>query len=324
MSLRPNLDIDVLRTFVTGVELGSFAQAAGRLGRSPAAVSAQLRKLEGQVEQPLFVKSGRKLALTDAGELLLGYARRMLELNDEAVSRVRSSTVEGWVRVGLPHDFSENGLPAALARFARAHERVRIEARAERNSELIKRVAAGQLDLALVWQDERVPKYLEKVAELPLVWVGQPDFVRSKKSVLPLAAFEAPCLFRAAATAALDKVGQPWHLSFTTPSLAGLWAAVESGLGLAVRTPIGVPRHLALLGKAEKLPALPTVSLVFIGAPGAQTPAASLLQDILRETVSGVVAAALATRPPRAGRRGPAAAAVPSARARRLSNRKDT
>lgn len=303
MSFRPNLDIDVLRTFVTGVELGCFAQAAERLGRSPAAVSAQLRKLESQVEQPLFVKSGRKLALTDAGELLLGYAKRMLELNDEAVGRVRGSSIEGWVRVGLPHDFAENGLPAVLARFARAHDKVRIEARAERNSELIKRVADGQLDFALVWQDERVTRYMEKVAELPLVWVGQPGYVRSSKAVLPLAAFEAPCMFRAAATAALDKLGQPWHLSFTTPSLAGLWAAVESGLGLAVRTPIGVPRHLALLGKAEKLPALPTVSLVFIGQPEAQTPAVQRLQQILRETVTGVVEAALATRPLGAKRR---------------------
>lgn len=303
MGWRPNLDIDVLRTFVTGVELGSFAQAADRLGRSPAAVSAQLKKLEGQVDQALFVKSGRKLALTDAGELLLGYARRMLELNDEAVDRVRSSAIEGWVRVGLPQDFAEHGLPAALGRFAKTYDKVRIEARAERNSELIKRVASGQLDLALVWQDERVSHYLEKVAELPLVWIGQPDFVRTPKSVLPLAAFEGPCLFRAAATAALDKIGQPWHLAFTTPSLAGLWAAVESGLGLAVRTPIGVPRHLALLGKAQKLPPLPTVSLVFIGAPDAQTPAASRLQEILRESVAGVVGAALATRPVSARRR---------------------
>jgi DNA-binding transcriptional LysR family regulator len=303
MSFRPNLDIDVLRTFVTGVELGSFAQAAERLGRSPAAASAQLRKLESQVDQVLFEKVGRKLALTDAGELLLGYARRMLELNDEAVARVRSSAIEGWVRVGLPHDFAENGLPAALARFARTHDKVRIEARAERNSELIKRVADGQLDFALVWQDQRVTRYLDKVAELPLVWIGQSGYVRSTKTVLPLAAFEAPCMFRAAATAALDKVGQPWHLSFTTPSLAGLWAAVESGLGLAVRTPIGVPRHLALLGKAEKLPPLPTVSLVFIGSPDAQTPAVQLLQEILRDTVIGVVDSALATRAAKSARR---------------------
>ena len=162
---------------------------------------------------------------------------------------------------GLPHDFRRERFACGAGAFcASTHDKVRIEARAERNSELIKRVSAdGQLDFALVWQDERVTRYLEKVAELPLVWVGQPGLCEVEpRSVLPLAAFDAPCMFRAAATAALDKIGQPWHLSFTTPSLAGLWAAVESGLGLAVRTPIGVPRHLALLGKAEKLPPLPT------------------------------------------------------------------
>jgi len=297
MTFRTNLDIDVLRTFVTGVELGSFARAADRLGRSPAAVSAQLKKLEGQVEQTLFAKAGRKLALTDAGELLLGYAKRMLELNDEAVARTKSSEIEGWVRVGLPHDFAEHGLPAVLGRFAKTHPKVRIEARAERNSELIRRVADGQLDLALVWRDERVTKYLEKVAELPLVWIGHAGYERSKQNTLSLAAFEAPCLFRAAATAALDKIGQPWHLAFTTPSLAGLWAAVEGGLGLAVRTPIGIPKHLSILGKAEKLPALPTVSLVFIGSGEAPSPAVLLLQDLLRETVGNVVDTALSAPP---------------------------
>lgn len=300
MPNHPNLDIDVLRTFVTGVELGSFSQAADRLGRSPAAVSAQLKKLESQLDQALFKKAGRKLALTDAGELLLGYARRLLELNDETVARVRSSVVEGWVRVGLPHDFAENGLPAVLGRFARTHDKVRVEACVERNTDLIRRVAAGQLDLALVWQDERVPHYLEKVAELPLVWIGPAGYAPSAGS-LPFAAFEAPCLFRKAATEALDRIGQPWHLAFTTPSLAGLWAAVEGGLGLAVRTPVGVPRHLKILGAKEKLPPLPTASLVFIGS--GDSPAVQLLQQILRDTIVQVVDTALAAEKRRRSQR---------------------
>lgn len=291
MLLRPNLDIDVLRTFVTGVELGSFAQAAARLARSPAAVSAQLKKLEAQIGHPLLVKAGRKLALTEEGELLLGYARRLLELNDEAVAHVRGNPLSGEVRIGLPHDFAEHGLPAVLARFARVHEKVRIEARAERNGELIRAVKEGRLDLALVWQDERVSRYLEKVADLPLVWVGRHDDRRDPTRTLPLAAFEAPCLFRAAATAALDKIGQTWHPAFTTPSLAGLWAAVESGLGLAVRTPIGIPRHLRVLGKAQKLPPLPSISLVFIGSE-TQSPALQLLQSLLREAVQELASGA--------------------------------
>src|ERR1700722_19005432 len=107
MALRTNLDMDVLRTFVTGFELGSFARAADRLGRSQSAVRTQLGKLEDQVGRPLVQKSGRGLMLTTAGESLLSYARRILDLNDEALDRVRGGAVEGWVRLGLPQDFAE-------------------------------------------------------------------------------------------------------------------------------------------------------------------------------------------------------------------------
>src|ERR1700688_2527074 len=100
MAHRTNLDMDVLRTFVTGFELGSFARAADRLGRSQSAISTQLRKLEEQVGQALVQRSGRGLALTAPGEELLGYAKRILELNDEAVDRLRAADLQGWVRLG--------------------------------------------------------------------------------------------------------------------------------------------------------------------------------------------------------------------------------
>src|SRR6478609_4842573 len=89
-------DLDVLRSFVTGVELGSFAKAADRVGRSTSAVSAQLKKLEEQAGTPIFRKAGRGLALTEAGETMLGYARRLLELNDEAAAAIHDVELEGW------------------------------------------------------------------------------------------------------------------------------------------------------------------------------------------------------------------------------------
>lgn len=107
---RITFDLEVLRTFVTGIELGSFAKAAERLGRSTSAISAQLKKLEEQVGEPVLRKSGRGLALTLAGESLLGYARRLLELNDEAAVAVRGVNLEGWVRIGLQEDFGEHVL----------------------------------------------------------------------------------------------------------------------------------------------------------------------------------------------------------------------
>ncbi|TES62674.1 LysR family transcriptional regulator, partial [Burkholderia cepacia] len=148
---RPNFDVAALRSLVAGVDLGSFAKAADRVARSSSAVSAQIRKLEEQAGTPLFVKSGRGLALTDAGDAMLRYARRMIELNDEAAAAVRGVNLDGWVRVGLQEDFGEAILPDVLGRFARAHPKVRIEARVARNADLLDRLDANQLDLALVW-----------------------------------------------------------------------------------------------------------------------------------------------------------------------------
>src|SRR5690242_12751474 len=95
-----DLDLDVLRSFATGIELGSFARAADRLGRSPSAISLQLRKLEDQVGETLLRRDGRGLALTKAGETMLAYARRLLDLNDEAVTVLRGNAVTGRVRLG--------------------------------------------------------------------------------------------------------------------------------------------------------------------------------------------------------------------------------
>src|SRR3954470_14570576 len=102
---RVTFDLDVLRTFVTGMELGSFAKAAERLGRSTSAVSAQLKKLEEQVGAPVLRKSGRNMVPTPTGEVLIAYARRLLELNDEASHAVNGTDLEGALRLGVAEDF---------------------------------------------------------------------------------------------------------------------------------------------------------------------------------------------------------------------------
>ena len=163
-----NLDMDALRSFVVGIDAGSFARAAERLGRSTSAVSAQLKKLEEQAGTPLLRKSGRGLALTDGGEALMSYARRLLALNDEAVSAVSGLELEGWVRLGLQEDFGETILPQVLGRFARAHPKVRIEGRVARNDELKAKIASGQLDLALAWDDGAENTRAQPIASLPL------------------------------------------------------------------------------------------------------------------------------------------------------------
>lgn len=290
-----NLDMAALRSFVTGIEAGSFMLAADRLGRSTSAVSAQLKKLEEQTESELVRRAGRGLTLTDNGELLLSYARRLLSLNDEAVSALKSPELEGWVRLGIQEDFGETVLPQVLGRFARAHPRVRIEGRIARNTELREKIASGQLDLALAWDDGSATDR-EKIASLPLSWLGpaneeqSPLWQPGQTAPLPLVTLEAPCLLRSLACTQLDQQGIPWRIAFVSPSLGGLWAATAAGLGIALRTPFGLPATIRRLDPASYgLPALPTIGLVLLRADKPQNPTSAHLATIIRQALQDML-----------------------------------
>src|SRR6516165_9949735 len=148
---RTNLDIDILRTLVIAQQLGGFNRAAKLVGRSQSAVSQQIRKLEEQLGRQLFRKEGRGRALTEAGDVVLAYARRILDLNDEAVAAVRGVAVGGTVRFGLQSDLTENWLPKALSRFKQSHPEVLIDVTADRRAVVIDYLDKGQLDLALLF-----------------------------------------------------------------------------------------------------------------------------------------------------------------------------
>lgn len=298
-------DLDVLRTFCTGVELGSFARAADRLGRSTSAVSAQLKKLESQCGTPLLRKSGRGLVLTEAGETLRGYALRLLELNDRAVAAVRGSELRGLVRLGLQEDLGESVLPHVLGQFARAHPHVRIEASVARSDELRERIALGQFDLALLWDVgmNHACVHGEHIMRLPLQWIGPASLDAAEAGwarglnggtlgdeALPLAMLEAPCPLRDIVTAALDKKGLAWRHAFNSASLTAVWAATAAGLGLSVRTPFGLPAHVRPLdAQALGLPALPSMDLILgraaLDAPEPVDRLARILVDAVREHV---------------------------------------
>ena len=311
--MRPvTFDLDVLRSFVAGVDLGSFGRAADRLGRSTSAISAQMKKLEEQAGVPLLRKAGRGLALTEAGETMLAYGRRLLELNDQAARAVQGGELSGRVRLGMQEDFGEMVLPQVLGQFARAHPKVRIEARVARNAELLERLAVGQLDLVLAWDyDARLP-HAQRLLDLPMRWIGPAQEARAGTGTgtgngdgnrngsgngtgdgdVPLVAFEAPCLFRTCATDALDRAGRHWLPAFTSPSLAGLWAAVSAGLGLAVRTPLGLPAGVRALAPGEQgLPALPSIALSLYLAQAQPDPVTAALGDIVRRCIQDSAAA---------------------------------
>ncbi|WP_279027706.1 LysR substrate-binding domain-containing protein, partial [Gibbsiella quercinecans] len=287
---RITFDLDDLRSYVTGIELGSFAKAADRLGRSTSAVSAHLKKLEQQVGVPILRKSGRGMVMTEAGETLLGYARRLLELNDEAITAVRGLDLQGPVRLGLQEDFGETFLPAVLGRFARAHPQVRIEARIARNGELLDSLLKGQLDLALAWDGGQASPYQHHLGQRALRWIAgqQVDIAQwlAAGEPLPLVVFDAPCLMRSAATDALDRAGIPWRIAFTSRSLSGVWAAVSAGLGITLRTGAGVPASLVCLPPGV-LPPLGDIGVVLHRADEKPAGAILRLADIIAERLNG-------------------------------------
>ncbi len=288
--MRPvNFDLDAMRSFVTGVELGSFAKAAQKLARSTSAISAQLKKLEAQVGSALFKKAGRGLALTDTGEVLLNYSRRLLSLNDETITAVSELKLKGWVRLGLQEDFS-SFLPTVLGRFARAHPDVRVEARIARNADLLNRIENGSLDLAVVWGDVPDVGYRERVAELQMEWIGSShqylDWRVESGTPLPIIAFDTPCPFHSMATAALNREGIPWLLSFTSSSLNGLSAATEAGLGYTIRTALGLQSGTELLAAGERgLPPLPSIALMLHRREANPDPLTERLSNIVMQAI---------------------------------------
>lgn len=246
------LDLDALRSFVTGIECGSFALAATRLCRSTSALSAQLKKLERQCDAELVVKKGRHLVLTRNGEILMSYAHRLLALNDEAQRALKGELLQGEIRFGMPEDFGESLMPGILGKFRLQHPGLRIIARVDRNQALLTAFDDNALDMALLWQSENEPREGKLIGQCRLEWIQHRDFdissLLTQNEPLPLVMFENPCLMRSRAITCLNRAGIAWRVVFVSQSLSGIWAAVQAGLGITLRTRVGMPDSLRVVG----------------------------------------------------------------------------
>lgn len=284
-----NLDMDALRTLVVGIDLNNFSKAADQLGRSQSAISMQLKKLEQQVGRPLLARQGRGLVTTEAGELLLGYARRILALNDEAATSLGATATPAALRIGLPQDFFEDVMPEVLRRFASYKPNVHIEVRAGRNHILEEEVRAGRLDAAITFCRPGNREFGELIAAPPLRWYDSAASASTRSGgSLPLVLYDHPCLFRQAALQALDAEGRSWRMALTTPSLSGVWAAVRAGQGLTVRIAHRVPDGIVDITERYALPALPTMEIRMMRAE-VLSPAgeamAGMMRQVLEETL---------------------------------------
>jgi DNA-binding transcriptional LysR family regulator len=279
------LDLDTLRTLAVAQDLGGYGQAAARLGRTPSAVSLQMKRLQDAIGAPLFRKEGRGVALTEAGEIVLRMGREMLALNDELLDTIRGASLTGTVRLGFSQDFAETVLPLVLSRFVKLYPLVLIEVRIEGNTALVDAVANGQLDLALAIGHADAPT-AQMLGECELVWIAGNAFAFRADQPLPLTLLGPQCAFRKEALRKLDEAHVPWRIAAVSPSVAGIWASARAGLGVTARSLLGLPADLLSESEMFGLPRLDTFPITL----HSRAESTNACVEVLRNLVSEVVA----------------------------------
>ncbi len=220
----------------------------------------------------------------------MSYARRLLALNDETLRALQGERLTGEIHLGMQEDFGESLMPGILGQFKRHHPQVRIVARVDRNGPLRQALAEEVLDLALLWQTEDQGPGMGRC---PLAWIAHPDLdigaLLASGEPLPLVMFDSPCLMRSRAIACLDAAGIPWQVVFVSHSLNGIWAAVQAGLGLTIRTRIGMPGNLRTVAGLLPSPGSLAVNLQQTPREGQHSAAVALLGDLMTEALQGWV-----------------------------------
>jgi DNA-binding transcriptional LysR family regulator len=250
------MEFELLRSFVAVAECGGFHRAAEHLNLTQSTVSQQIKRLELETKRPLFRRTTRSVALTDDGEMLLGDARRLLQLEEAARQRLAAPRLSGTVRLGVVEEVAGGSLPSALGRFAALHPGVKLEVQIAVSAELLEQLDAGRLDVVFAKRPLGTSKG-RLVWREPLVWAAADTFDLIPGAALPLALYREPSVSREAALAALRDGELPWEIVYTSPSLTGVRAAALAGFAITPLPASAVIAGLRILDAEEGLPRLP-------------------------------------------------------------------
>ena len=241
-----SLDTITLQCFLAVADTGSFTKAAERVGRTQSAISQQIAKLEFITDKTL-IHRGKSLSLTNDGELFLGYARKIFELQREVLDRFREPDLEGEIRFGLPEDFATVVLSDVLIDFSRLHPRVFLSVQCDLTLNILNEFNKGKCDVVLLktHQPETLPKAVNIWGEA-VQWIAKEDFspLLLQDSIVPLVLSPQPCVYRENMIQALENVGIRWRVVYESPSYAGKMAAVKAGLGITAIQRTMIPNYL--------------------------------------------------------------------------------
>lgn len=278
------LETPLLRTLVAVSETGSFTRAAAQVNRTQSAVSMQIKRLEEAVGKPLLERDRKQARLTREGEALVEYARRILNLHDEALAAVAEPEVAGLVKIGTPDDYAAGFLPQVLSDFAETHPNVEVEMRCEISAKICRAFEAGDVDVALLTSGSWL-KGGEIIRREPIVWATSIRHVVHEREPLPLAVFEPGCLFRESALAAMQKAGRSCRIAYSSESYAGLVTAALAGLAVTVMARSSLPSGLRELSPEEGFPVLPSVDIALLRPPQGRSQVADRLADHIARRV---------------------------------------
>jgi DNA-binding transcriptional LysR family regulator len=276
-----NLDMTAVRAFVAVVDAGGVTKASGFLNLTQSAVSMQLKRLEEMIGVSLFDRSARKLSLTGAGEQMLGYARRMLDLNDEVLGRLTAPDYTGQIALGVPHDIVYPGIPQVLQRFSTAYPRMRVQLVSSYTSRLKELFDKGELDVILTTEDE-VDHGGETLIERALVWVGAENGQVWKQRPLRLA-FEHACIFRRGVQDALDRSAISWEMAVESDSSRTVEASVSADLAVHACIEGTEPPYVERIEHNGALPNLPRIRINLYRAELARGEPVAALTDAIRQ-----------------------------------------
>ncbi len=278
--MKTPLPIDMLNTFLQIVDSGSFSRAAEQVNRTQSAVSMQIKRLEEILGKPLFSREGRGSVLTQEGETMTAYARRIVRLNDEAISQITRPDLSGSVKVGIPDDYATRFLPDILAGFSRIYPNVQVEVLVMSSYQLVRLIETGELDLALTTTME--PKFPDSrlLRHEPSVWVSSPYHHVEELRPVPLALFPtSDCLFRVWATRELDRVGTDYRIAYSSESIMGHIAAVSAGLAISVMSESIVPEGFKIISNNANFPKLPDADIYLHRSQTEERPVIDSLSD---------------------------------------------
>ena len=237
------LDVDQLRTFIAIAETGSFTKAAEVVNKTQSAVSMQMKRLEERLERPIFARDGRASKLTEDGQRLLDYARRIVKLNVETIAAFSDAELSGRVRLGVPDDYADRYLPEIMARFSRAYPGVELTVICEPSVDLLERIDANEIDLAIVTNCES-KRASETFRRERLLWVTSNRHSTHLEERLPLALGRPTCSWRRIAIERLETIGRPYRVLYSSSNAGAVAAAVLAGLGGVGAAGVRIaPRH---------------------------------------------------------------------------------